>query len=957
MLRIHEIRSADAATNYFVSQDRSDYYTGAPDKPGIWTGKAAAMLGLKGVVEAEHFAALCRNQNPATFDQLTMRNDKGRRVAYDFNFHPPKSVSVLYSLTFDEKIKRAVENAIAETIDQIEAEMKTRARKNGADYDRISGNLMSAIFMHDHGRPTEDSNGRVIPDPHLHGHAVIMNATYDAEEGCWKAIQVGDIKRDAPYFEACFHSRLIQSLQGLGYDIERLARGWEISGLADGVLGKFSTRTQDVKQARLDEELLLGKKLSERQAAELGKRSRRLKSEGEKLSPSQLHSAWTDRLSEQERNSIFECSLRARAKRGIYGINQPNLNEYLHAKEASEFAIGHCFETQSVLDNRRVMTEAIRAAFGKAPHSTVEQTFESSPLLRYEENGRTWCTTKEVLSEEKRFINFCRNGRATKRPFVEKLSRTYGADLSDQQRLAMRHILQSHDRVIGLRGKAGTGKTTMMNATVAALEKTGNRVFTFAPTSGAVEVLKEEGFDKASTIQSFLKSNRSQHAAAGSVLWIDEAGLLSSKQMARLADIAEEQGCRIVLSGDKGQHSGVERGDALRILEAYGGLRPAQLDQIFRQRDPVYRGAVQNLAEGQVDQAFEKLSYLGSFKQVRDDLRAGALAVEYLNSLKAGRTALVVSPTHAEANEVTHYIRRQLIKTGELTPVSYDCQQLKSKRLTASERSQLHHYAAGQVIETHGAISREIPIGSRCEVLKVDDKGVWVSSKGRRVLLDLAKADNFDVYEREMLFYHPGDRIRITRNGKSMEGKKLINNTFEKIDSFGANGEVVLKSGKTLPQDYGHFAPGYCVTSHSSQGSTVDDVFIAESSQSFPAASLEQFYVSTSRGRNKVKIYTDSVSDLKEAIRRSCKRRAAYDYRWDPELKLQSSDLSQRQQAIQKSRDWLDQYAEPLSDPPLKPPLPIEKNLSPDAAKISGRPLREPVISAAKPQPPIENDR
>ena len=69
------------------------------------------------------------------------------------------------------------------------------------------------------------------PDPHLHAHCFTFNATYDQVEDKWKAGEFGNIKKDASYFEAYFHSTFAAKLEEHGYGIERNEKGWEISGI------------------------------------------------------------------------------------------------------------------------------------------------------------------------------------------------------------------------------------------------------------------------------------------------------------------------------------------------------------------------------------------------------------------------------------------------------------------------------------------------------------------------------------------------------------------------------------------------------------------------------------------------------------------------------------------------------------------------------------------------------
>lgn len=955
MLDITVIESSEAAKEYYFAGNRADYYSGVKDKPGIWHGKVAEMMGLKGVVKKEDFSTLCDHINPATGEPLTLRKNKKRRVGYDLCYGPPKSVSVLHAMTGDHRIQLALEGAFSDTIKQIEKDTLTRVRINGQDIDRPTGNLICAQFTHKHSRPT-GRDGRVLPDPHMHCHGVIFNVTFDPIEKRWKAAQLGDIKRDAKYFQECMHNRLIRRLQKLGYVIQQTKDSWEIAGISHETIEKFSLRSEDVKRAQKEEEQRLGKTLSKRQTAQLGKRTRKLKDQGEQLNELELKQVWRKRLTPEEFVAIQKCYHQAKIHERV--INQYDLesDSRQFAYEAAEFAKNKHFSTQSVMDKRRLIAEAINASYGDAHFETIEQVYEESDLLTYEENRRTWCTTPQVREEERYFIKFAREGRLMCDAFTEKPDLSLAKGLSDQQALAYQHVLTSLDRVIGIRGKAGTGKTTMMQKIVKAIEQTSYEVKTFAPSHGAVEVLKKEGFENSDTIQQFLINEELQEEAQGCVLWVDEAGLLSSKQMAKLASIAKRQNCRIILSGDTGQHSGVERGDAMRILEKHGGMRPAQLDLIFRQKDPIYNDAVKHLSDGEINEAFEKFDMLDSIHQIKDEARPRELAAQYVQSLLKGRSGLVVSPTNQEAEDVTHYIRKALVKKHKLIGMPTDCQRLKSLKLNEAERGRTLNYQPGQIVEPHAAMgNRKLPIGKRAKVIEVQNKTVWVENyKGERIALDLGKADKFNVYEQKGLFLMQGERIRITKTGKTKSGSRISNGSIEEVKSVEANGDIILKKGKTLPPDFMHFDHGYCVTSHSSQGRTVDDVFIAESAVSFPAASLEQFYVSCSRGRERLRIFTDDKEELKQAISRSCARKSAHDYDWDAQAKLRSRSPRKLQQVARDSQLWAENFETPLSNhlpaKTTKAPRPVPTPEAPTHAHS-----KHPGSTPPSPTPAIKN--
>ena len=115
--------------------------------------------------------------------------------------------------------------------------------------------------------------------------------------------------------------------------------------------------------------------------------------------------------------------------------------------------------------------------------------------------------------------------------------------------------------------------------------------------------------------------------------------------------------------------------------------------------------------------------------------------------------------------------------------------------------------------------------------------------------------------------------VRITKNGSTADGKHRLNNGARyTVKGFNKSGDIVLDNGWTVAKDFGHLDYGYVVTSHASQGKTVDRVFIGQSSLSFPASSREQFYVSCSRGRQSVTVYCDDKAALREAVAESDER-------------------------------------------------------------------------------------
>jgi conjugative relaxase-like TrwC/TraI family protein len=245
MLRMTQSTSSDQAKSYYLDlygASREDYYTESQELKGKWLGRGAELLGLSGEVEAGDFHDLCDNRDPATGERLTARTNEDRTVGYDVNFHVPKSVSAVWAHTRDERIVTALGEAAGDTMREMEAEMQTRVRISGAQEKRVTGNMVWAEFVHMTARPVD---GR--PDPHLHAHCFVFNATYDQVEDRWKAGHFGDLKRDACFYEAAFHARLAGHMRDLGYGVEAKGKFWEIGGVPDTVIEKFSQRRDQIE--------------------------------------------------------------------------------------------------------------------------------------------------------------------------------------------------------------------------------------------------------------------------------------------------------------------------------------------------------------------------------------------------------------------------------------------------------------------------------------------------------------------------------------------------------------------------------------------------------------------------------------------------------------------------------------------------------------------------------------
>lgn len=861
MLRITQGRSAARAKEYFhEGLSSQEHYYSRGEIVGRWGGKIAARLGLEGSVCEQDFISLCDNLRPKSLDSLTPGRRQNRTVGYDFTFNCPKSLSVLYGLTKDERLLEIFRDAVEQTMSDIEKDAETRVRRKGADTNRRTGELIWATFVHETARPVDGKS-----DPHLHAHAYAFNVTYDLVEERMKAGQFQGLLRDAPYHEAAFHARCALGLAELGIAVERTSKGWGISGVPQGVLDKFSRRTIEIEAEAAEKGIT-----DQAEKAALGGKTRKKKLADQPVET--LRKEWASRLTDGEREAIKAIKLRpqqAKAEAAQEAV-----------RDAVDFALKSSLERASVVEDKRLLALALRRGVGCVSVEEVRRELDGrADVLRVAEEGRVWLTTREAVAEEEAALKQARQGRGTCKPLGDGLSLdTEG--LNDGQIQAMRQVLASTDSVILLRGKAGVGKTKSLRAAVSVIEAEGKTVHAFAPTSSASrDVLVKEGYANADTVASLLRNRTIQEKIKpGDVILVDESGLISSQDMRGILELAKDRQARTLLVGDSRQHHGVKRGDALALLERHSGLIPAEMRTIVRQKSSGYREAVAALSDGHTHKGLRLLEELGAVHEIQGEERYRRVAKDFIESRVAGREALIVSPTHAESARVLNLVRAGLRERKLLQGPDQGVLHLQSLQLTEAAKSDPLSYQVGALVQ----FSQNVPgfkRGSRAAVTGHGEKGeVYVrDQQGRMATLPLKRAKHWEVYAVAEQPLAIGDRIRMTRNGSTKDGKNRLNNgAVYTVKKFTAKGDMVLDNGWVVSKHEGHLTHNYVNTSMTAQGRTVKDVFVLQGGPSFNrASSVEQFYVSVSRGSESVNIYTDCLDSLREAISHSSARPSA----------------------------------------------------------------------------------
>jgi ATP-dependent exoDNAse (exonuclease V) alpha subunit len=535
------------------------------------------------------------------------------------------------------------------------------------------------------------------------------------------------------------------------------------------------------------------------------------------------------------------------------------------AEQSLQYAIDHVFERVSVAPDYQILCEALKHGRGHVRHSellhSLREMESRHEIIRAGDDIATYAS----LERERDMIHFINRGTG-KHDRLGKAPKDFQVSekLNDEQRKVVDFVLDSHDFAVSIEGAAGTGKTTMLKELRRGLQAGGRLMVAVAPTLDAVEVLQETGFQNAMTIEKLLQDKDNHPDLVGRAIVVDEAGMVSGRQMHELLSLASRFNARIIFSGDTKQIQSVEASDALRILQKESQLATVGLRQVQRQQNKEYKEAIKTLRSDPA-KGLEKLDRMGAVKEVGLLDRAEAVAEAYR---KAKGKTIVVCPTHEEINRVTTAIRADRIHRGELGP-EHKLDRFEPLNWTTAQKQDIRNFVPGQVLVFHKG-TKEAHKYEAFTVLSQDGNTVSArSEQGRQIQLTKKQAKAFGVFARREIGVAAGDWLSIHANVRD-DVFQFTNGERVKVAKINARNGIVLEDGRTLPHNFHQFAHGYAVTAHKSQGKTVDEVII-----SGDRFTNELFYVAASRGRHRITIFTGDKANLRESIGVSGQRMSA----------------------------------------------------------------------------------
>lgn len=911
MLTISKPLSASQAQAYHAAEftnAEQNYYTQEQQIRGEWQGKLAEAWNLTGEVKAEQFEKLAQGFHPETGAQLvrqregySYKNERGEvvktmehRAGWDATFSAPKSVSLTALVGADERVREAHRESVRLALNELE--IYVQARMGGNRTPETTGKWIVAKFEHDSARPV---NGYAAPQ--LHTHCVFFNVT-EVAGGETRALQPQELYRSQRYATSVYQSELASRLTQLGYELELGKNGApEIKGYSKEYLEASSPRRQQI-EAHLKEQGLSGAGPAEIAAHRTREAKQKLTAE-EMLT---RHRQLAAQFGNQAEHVVAVARQRRLSEEMMRG-EVPRKS----AQQAVTYARDRQTEREAVFNEREFLNDALRRSAGGATLNEIRENFEARLkagefIDRGPAAGAGWSyTTQKMLDMERANISFMQDGQGRFRdPLAREHVREQVEDwlrhLSDDQQRAVREILASHDQIIGLQGTAGAGKTTALAAIRNVAARQDYQIEGFAPTSRAARQLEEAGI-RSRTLQHFLAQGQRADDSVRRLLFVDESSLASTEEVNKFLSRLHDND-RVIFVGDTRQHQGVEAGRPFEQLQN-AGMQTARLDHIIRQRDPELKRVVEQLADGQVPEAINRMAQSGRVQEIRDpEARLNAIAQDYTNRPES---ALVISPDNRSRVALNDRIHHALQAQGAVSRKEHQVKVLlPDNSLTGADREWAGRYEAGHVVRfTKGSQALKLKAGEYVRVINSDPGTNLITVKrtnGKTVSYDPRRLQGVTVYQEVERGFSVGDRIQFTA---PFRDKRIANRELGTIKDIRSNGRlsIELDYGRKVEfsmRKHPHLDYGYAVTSHSSQGVTADRVLVnVDTRQAHEKLLNSRFaYVSISRARYEAKIYTDNAQALGLELSREVSKRAAI------ELDHDQAQTQRKQPAHQQSQ-------------------------------------------------------
>ena len=912
--RIRPISSAGNAGKYFYFLERN-----YECNKGWQENAVTNELGLEKITRENLENILNGKINDGVWLGRMTENGLKHHPGQEITFSAPKSVSMMGLVAGDKRILEAHEKAVSETLEYMNRHLiYSRVQKDGIQNLEKTDNSLVAKFTHITARAVKDADNDKKPDPQLHTHALVGNAT-KCKDGQWRSIMFDKVYENQLNISELYRIELGRNIKELGYNLttEKDSSGrftFEIDGVSKAAMDELSQRRQNILEVAKEQGISGVKGLEY-----IAKSTRE-----EKIRSSQeeLFKDWKSRVNVKDLENVKQATF------------EPKLPEAVKAydlKDNLSLSISHLSERESVWG----ATELHKTIWQKAPldysikdieKEITANIINNKVLTAYDENNSSY-TTKANLMLEKEVVKLVQNGQNNSYSIAREQSVNTALEesvLTLGQKDSAKLILTSKDRVIGVQGTAGTGKTTMLKQVKDIAGENGIELLGLAPTKSASDVLgKAVGID-GKTLKSFTMKYEGvakgrgtkegiatmREELANKLVILDEASLASSKEMKNLLTVSDRLGFKIAMIGDAKQQHGIEAGKPFYYLQDHGMNTSIQRD-IKRQEagSDLLKAVYQS--EKAVDSEFASKSIYQALKAVgnnnikdvselkgkeaaADNKEVEPVINEDLAKAAYGRwkklkdksnDILVIAPSNDLRDKISASMREHYISGESESTLVYT-----NTYKTKAQISDLRCYSGQEVVSFEKDIKNlGIKAGDVFEIDKINHKeleanGKSIGDKSDKGNIDLIRiSDNKKIswnpasknefvalYDSKHIDIAKGEKVRWTKNSK--KHSFMTNGETAIIESVG-NQKIGIRTAdgarhKVSREDMRFMDYGYTASTYSSQGKTSDyAIGVVRAKERFATLSHQRsFYVTLSRAAKEAHLVIDNYKDLIKSL-------------------------------------------------------------------------------------------
>lgn len=826
--------SVGMATTYY---NKDNYYTKDLSSLDSWQGAISKKLDLEGKkIEPEMFDNFIKKMT-----ERNGGNDNKKRVGIDLTFSCPKSISL--AMAKDNETKKdmleAEQKAIKEALEEIEKNggFTFRTTKNKVTTENKADNLLIGKFNHFVNR-----NGELD----LHTHCVVFNLT--EKDGKEYSLNAKEILKKQTEWGLLFRQKMAKNLQAKGYklNITDAKKGlFELAGFDREIIEQYSSRRLEILK-KMEADGTSGS----REAMKANLQTRKTKKQVD-----------LDKIYDKVRQEIFVNEkvkiLKGRAKKNYFLAEQKKIaDEVIAEMERETFAftkdqlkkrIMSAGILQNIDENRAEKLinkneKLVNLGNKELENGTIKQFFTTEKNINIEDNiivrmNKEKGTIKTALSEEKSeklLDEICKNGGYT--PNREQVN-------------AIHHILTNKDRIVGVQGLAGTGKTYSFALVKKMADLENIEVKGICFTGKASEGLQADSGIESTTIHSFLNklekdSGVKQKTTEGikqdwdlskvkpaegnkKQIWVvDEAGLVDSRMMNYLIEASIKADAKLVLTGDYQQLPPVGAGEPMKNL-IDNGMATAYMEDIRRQKDIELLNAVRESVKGDTLNTYKILEQKQSYHEIADREKLQDEIIKKVTSIKQEdlKENLLLVQTNADRKNYNDKIQKVFIEQGRLT------------------------------------------IGN---TFKIEN------SEGRQERRKIYEGDRIVLLANDSMFF------REIKGGLDYAKTKVNNGTMGTVKRVENDKIVVsLDNGKMVyfsPQKYKKFDLAYAVTNYKAQGMTVKNCIVDMTTKG-KSNNRNALYVNISRAKFKAEVYTDDKKKLEKQTLNFAKKINSEDFR------------------------------------------------------------------------------